>query len=146
MTGPKRSRAVRLAELFGATVVIAAMMILYKGGPVGVQAEPPSPPEPPRSPRPEIITYAVGYGLGLLLTVAAFALVHWHWASPPTALWTVFALALAQIVVHFRCFLHVTLRGPSHDDLSLILFSSVIILLMVCGTLVILFNLRMRMM
>ena len=146
MTGPKRSRAARLLDLFGAAILIAAVLALAGGERGNAQVQAPACPEPPQSPWPEIVTYAAGYGLALLLTIAAFALAHWHWASPSTALWTVFALALAQIVVHFRCFLHVTLRGPSRDDLSLILFSSVIILLMVGGTLVILFNLRMRMM
>ena len=88
----------------------------------------------------------IGYGLALLLTAVAFALVHWHWTQPSTALAIVFALALVQILVHFRCFLHVTLHGPARDDLQLIAFSTLIILLMVGGTLVVLFNLRMRMM
>ena len=96
--------------------------------------------------RPEIVIYGVGYALALSLTTVAFALVHWHWASASTALWIVFGLGLVQIIVHFRCFLHVTLRGPARDDLQLILFSTLIVLLMVGGTLVILFNLRMRMM
>ena len=39
-----------------------------------------------------------------------------------------------------------TLNGPARDDLQLIIFSTLIVLLMVGGTLVVLFNLRMRMM
>ncbi len=96
--------------------------------------------------RPELVTYSIGYALALALTAAAFALVHWHWAPAATALTIVFALALVQMVVHFRCFLHVTLRGSSRDDLQLIVFSTLIILLMVGGTLVVLFNLQTRMM
>ena len=88
----------------------------------------------------------IGYGLALLLTAVAFALVHWHLTQPSTALAIVFALALVQILVHVRCFLHVTLYGPARDDLQLIAFSTLIILFMVGGTLVVLFNLRMRMM
>ena len=106
----------------------------------------PAPIAPTASAVPELVTYAVGYVLAMTLTLAAFALVHWRWAPPSTALLIVFALALVQIVVHFRCFLHVTLRGPARDDLQLIIFSTLIVLLMVGGTLVVLFNLRMRMM
>ena len=103
-------------------------------------------PATPASLKPELVTYVVGYFAALALTLLAFALVHWHLAQPATALGIVFALALVQIVVHFRCFLHVTLRGSARDDLQLILFSTLIVALMVGGTLIVLFNLRMRMM
>ena len=42
--------------------------------------------------------------------------------------------------------LHIRLRKSARDDLQLILFSALIMILMVSGTLVILFNLRARMM
>ncbi|WP_200935914.1 cytochrome C oxidase subunit IV family protein [Methylobacterium sp. Leaf117] len=99
-----------------------------------------------QSRRSDLITYGVGYVLALGLTCVAFALVHWHWASGATALGVVFALALIQAIVHFRCFLHVSLRRTARDDLELILFSTLIIALMAGGTLVVLFNLRTRMM
>ena len=98
------------------------------------------------SKRTDLITYGVGYVLALALTCAAFALVHWHWASGTTALGVIFALALIQAIVHFRCFLHVSLGRSARDDLELILFSTLIIAVMTGGTLVVLFNLRTRMM
>jgi cytochrome o ubiquinol oxidase operon protein cyoD len=48
--------------------------------------------------------------------------------------------------VHFRFFLHIDLRRSARDDLQLILFATLLTALMVSGTLVILFNLRLRMM
>jgi len=48
--------------------------------------------------------------------------------------------------VHFRFFLHISLKKSSRHDLQLILFSILIIALMVSGTVVILLNLRHRMM
>ena len=114
-------------------------------------AGPPAPPRP--SPedlaadkRRDLLTYVIGYGLALALTLLAFALVYWRWAESPLALGIVFGLGLVQMVVQFRCFLHVDLKAQSRDDLLLILFSTMIILLMVGGTLVVLFNLRHRMM
>lgn len=98
------------------------------------------------SKRSDLVTYGVGYVLALLLTGAAFAVVTWGWVTGPTALTIVFGLALIQAVVHFRCFLHIDLRRSHHDDLQLILFSTLIVCLMVGGTLVVLLNLRMRMM
>ena len=157
MTGRGRLLASRLLKLAGVAVLIAASIALFRRGAATSGPVPTPQPLPTRSPQssalvktpsmtPELVTYSIGYALALALTAAAFALVHWHWAPAATALMIVFALALAQMIVHFRCFLHVTLRGPSRDDLQLIVFSTVIILLMVGGTLVVLFNLRTRMM
>ncbi len=92
-----------------------------------------------------LASYAIGLLLALALTGAAFACVAWRVAAPHT-LAVVFALGLVQILVHFRCFLHIDLRKSARADLQLILFSSLIIALMVAGTLVILLNLRERMM
>jgi cytochrome o ubiquinol oxidase operon protein cyoD len=96
--------------------------------------------------RREVRGYAAGYVLALALTGAAFAAVRWPSFAGGTTLAIVFALALVQVVVHFRFFLHVTLARSARDDLLLILFATLIVVLMVSGTLVILFNLRQRMM
>ena len=103
------------------------------------------------SPRPpgqssEVATYVLGYLLALALTGLAFGVVHWQRWSGPTSLAIVLGLALIQAIVHLRCFLHISLARSARDDLLLILFSSLIVILMVSGTLVILLNLRMRMM
>ncbi|MCW2362805.1 MULTISPECIES: cytochrome o ubiquinol/quinol oxidase subunit IV [Sphingobium] len=97
-------------------------------------------------PRRETRGYVLGYAAALLLTSVAFALVRWPVLASTATYALVLALALIQIVVQFRCFLHIGLKRSTRDDLQLILFSSLIIALMVGGTLVILFNLRMRMM
>ncbi|WP_298089207.1 cytochrome C oxidase subunit IV family protein [uncultured Sphingomonas sp.] len=89
--------------------------------------------------------YVTGLLLALTLTGAAFAVVHWPIADRGTTLAAIFALALVQALVHFRCFLHIGPRRSSRDDLILLLFSSLIIVLMVAGTLVVLSNLATRM-
>jgi len=101
---------------------------------------------PTDSKRDEIRSYVIGYCLALALTGAAFAIVHWPSFVSTTTLAVVLGLAFVQIVVHFRFFLHISLRKSARDDLQLILFSTLIVILMVSGTLVILFNLRARMM
>jgi cytochrome o ubiquinol oxidase subunit IV len=101
---------------------------------------------PGDSKRYEIRSYAIGYGLALALTGAAFATVRWPGFASTTTLAVVLGLALVQMVVHFRFFLHISLRKSARDDLQLILFSTLIVILMVSGTLIILFNLRARMM
>lgn len=96
--------------------------------------------------RRELTAYAIGYVLSLALTVAAFAAIRWPSAGGRATFAIVLVLGLIQMAVQFRCFLHVSLKRSSRHDLQLILFSSLIIALMVSGTLVILFNLRERMM
>jgi cytochrome o ubiquinol oxidase operon protein cyoD len=100
----------------------------------------------PRIEQRETMTYVVGYGLALLLTCVAFGLVYLHVLDGLEAFYTVLGLGLVQMVVHFRCFLHIDLKRSARADLVLILFSSLIVALMVGGTLVVLFNLRQRMM
>jgi cytochrome o ubiquinol oxidase subunit IV len=82
----------------------------------------------------------------LALTGVAFAAVRWPSFAATTTLAIVFGLALVQSVVHFRFFLHIGLAKSSRDDLQLILFSTLIVAMMVSGTVVILMNLRHRMM
>lgn len=95
----------------------------------------------------ETWTYIAGLLLAALLTGAAFLAVH-----RPALLFgartlaVVLMLGLAQAIVQFRCFLHVRLKGSARDDLLLLLFSALIIALMAGGTLVLMANLRARMM
>ncbi len=94
----------------------------------------------------ETLTYVVGYGLALLLTLAAFGLVYLHLLEGLQAFYTVLGLGLVQLLVHFRYFLHIDLQRSARADLMLLLFSSLIVALMVGGTLVVLFKLQLRMM
>lgn len=96
--------------------------------------------------RRETLLYCVGYAIAFALTAAAFAVVRWPVGSFGTTFAIVLALALVQAVVHLRCFLHIDLGRSARADLLLVLFATLIIALMVSGTLVILFNLRDRMM
>jgi len=101
---------------------------------------------PNKGKRRETWSYAIGYVLALALTGVAFAAVRWPSFAATTTLAIVFGLALVQIIVHFRFFLHISLAKSSRDDLQLILFSTLIVALMVSGTIVILMNLHQRMM
>ena len=96
--------------------------------------------------RDETRSLIVGYGVALLLTLAAFGLVALHVLTGREAFYTVLGLGLVQLLVHLRFFLHIDLKRSARADLQLILFSTLIIALMVGGTLVVLFNLHGRMM
>jgi cytochrome o ubiquinol oxidase subunit IV len=99
----------------------------------------------PEEYRGELRVYVVGYSLALLLTFAPFALVYWSALPTFWVLIAIGAFALVQSVVHFRCFLHIDPPKQKNDDLQLILFSSLILFVMVGGTIWILANLAMRM-
>jgi cytochrome o ubiquinol oxidase subunit IV len=94
----------------------------------------------------DFATYGIGYLLAVVLTLGAFACVVFRPFSQSRTLIVVFTLAFFQVLVHLRCFLHVSFKRAARDDLLLLLFSAAIIMLIVVGTLVILFNERARMM
>ncbi|NYT77214.1 cytochrome C oxidase subunit IV family protein [Alcaligenaceae bacterium] len=94
--------------------------------------------------RRELLSYVWGVGLALLLTLVPFALVHWGMMAKSALYITIGVLALAQMVVHFRFFLHI---GFTHkrEDLQLILFSALLLFIMVAGTIWIMASLAVRM-
>ncbi|QIB34641.1 cytochrome o ubiquinol oxidase subunit IV [Ancylobacter pratisalsi] len=94
----------------------------------------------------ERLSYMVGLGLALLLTGAAFALVWFELLKGGAALAALGLLAFIQALVHLRYFLHIDLARSHRDDLKLILFTVLILLLMVSGTIWILYDQHIRMM
>lgn len=94
--------------------------------------------------RRDFLSYVWGAGLALTLTVVPFALVHWLHLPHLPVLMAIGALALVQILVHFRFFLHIGFR-QHREDLQLILFSALVLLIMLAGTIWIMASLALRM-
>lgn len=94
--------------------------------------------------RREFRSYVWGFILALLLTLASFAFVYWDAAPRLTLLIVIGVLALRQMVVHFNFFLRIGLR-QKREDLHLILFSALLLIIMVGGTLWIMASLAERM-
>lgn len=89
--------------------------------------------------------YTLGLVLSIVLTMAAFGsvmtgLLPHGWAFPVLAV-----LALAQIVVHLRVFLHIDLGRQKREDLQLLLFTILLLGIMALGTLWIMADLAARM-
>lgn len=95
--------------------------------------------------RREFRSYVWGIGLALLLTVVPFALVHEVDIPRFPLLIVIGVFALVQMLVHFRFFLHIGFK-QKREDLQLILFSTLLLTIMVAGTIWIMANLAMRMM
>lgn len=94
----------------------------------------------------ELRDYAIGLASAMVLTGIPFGLVAWTRLPADTLLWTTAACGALQVIAHIRFFLHINLSKQKRDDLHLILFTFMIVLLMAGGTLWILFNLHARMM
>ncbi|MWD29254.1 cytochrome o ubiquinol oxidase subunit IV [Aquicoccus sp. SCR17] len=93
----------------------------------------------------EFVSYIKGGIASLVLTLAAFGLVAFDMVSGLGALAALGGLAIVQIVIQFRYFLHIDLQKSHRDDLQLILFTGLIVSLMIGGTLWILFDQHARM-
>jgi cytochrome o ubiquinol oxidase operon protein cyoD len=111
---------------------------------------------------PDLATYVTGFILALLLTLLAFGLVIAgvadfslepigkapgigempRWFS----IGGVIILAILQILVHLRYFLHLSFGSPQKWNLQTILFTLFIIIIMVGGTLWIMNDLNSHMM
>lgn len=94
----------------------------------------------------EFRQYVIGGALALALTLLAF----WAAIAPDVShakrSFAIIFLAVVQMAVHFRFFLHIDLKRSHRDDLHLILFTTLIIAIMITGTIWILFNQHARMM
>ena len=93
----------------------------------------------------DLFTYLSGLALAVILTALPFGLVYWH-AMTTFWLWAVIGVfGLVQAVVHFRCFLHLNPPHENVDEMLLVLFTVVILVMMAGGTIWILGNLHSRM-
>ena len=95
--------------------------------------------------RDELRTYLTGFVLALVLTLGPFALVAWGGLGRGVALGVLGACALVQMAVHLRYFLHIDLSRQKREDLQLILFSALLLIIMAVGTIWIMGNLAVRM-
>ncbi len=89
--------------------------------------------------------YIVGYGLALVLTLIAFALTATEALGLAATLTIIAILAIVQVVVHLRYFLHVDLGSSSRENILALAFAALLIFIMAGGTLWIMLDLHYRM-
>jgi cytochrome o ubiquinol oxidase subunit IV len=93
-----------------------------------------------------VLSYTVGLGLAVLLTIASFVVSQTNLLWPPGVAVGLVVLAFAQIGVHLVFFLHLG-SGPDHTNNILALaFGVLIVFLVIAGSIWIITNLNANMM
>ena len=96
--------------------------------------------------RGSLTSYLTGFVLSLILTAIPFALVMsgiWSYAATLAA---IFSAGVVQILVHLHYFLHLDTSSATRWNVTALVFTVLIIILFVVGTLWIMSNLNYRMM
>ena len=97
--------------------------------------------------RGSLKSYAAGFVLSLVLTAAAFGLaIQGGGLSRRTVLSGILFAAVVQVLVQLRCFLHLGTAARARLNVLTLVFTLLIILLFVGGTLWIMADLDARMM
>ena len=100
----------------------------------------------PEAARGTARSYVTGFGLALLLTAIPFALVAVRALDPRATLIVIAVLAIAQGAVHLHYFLHLDFSSSARNSLIALVFAALIAVLMIGGSLWIMFDLHDRMM
>jgi cytochrome o ubiquinol oxidase subunit IV len=96
--------------------------------------------------RGSLQSYLTGFVLALILTAIPFALVMRGAWSSSAALAVIFSAALVQVLVHLHYFLHLDTSSAARWNVLAIIFTLLIMILFVGGTLWIMSTLNYRMM
>jgi cytochrome o ubiquinol oxidase operon protein cyoD len=91
-------------------------------------------------------SYATGLILAIVLTILAFALVMSGALPRSATLFCIFGAAIVQMVVHLHYFLHLDTSSAARWNVFALLFTLLILIIFVGGTIWIMYNLNYRMM
>ncbi len=96
--------------------------------------------------RGSLKSYLTGFILSLILTAIPFSLVMSGAWSPHTILAGIFGAGVVQILVHLHYFLHLDTSSAARWNVLALIFTFLIMVLFVGGSLWIMHNLNYRMM
>ena len=96
--------------------------------------------------RGTLTTYLTGFILALILTAIPFYFVMSGAFSSRAMMVTIFGAGLVQIVVHLHYFLHLDTSSAARWNVAALLFTILILILFVGGSLWIMWTLNYRMM
>jgi cytochrome o ubiquinol oxidase operon protein cyoD len=91
----------------------------------------------------EFRQYLIGLTLATVLTIIPFTLV--ATVGGKVSFFALILCAILQLFVHLRFFLHLSYKGQQKEDLQLVMFTGLILLIMIGGSIWILGDLYNRM-
>jgi cytochrome o ubiquinol oxidase operon protein cyoD len=95
--------------------------------------------------RANVVSYTVGLGLAILLTIASFVVSQTNLLWPPGVPAGLIVLALAQIGVHLVFFLHIGFGPDSTNNVLALAFGLLVVFLVIAGAVGIMANLNYMM-
>ncbi len=95
---------------------------------------------------PAVRSYLIGFVLALILTAIPFGLVAYRPLPLPATVMVIIVTAILQAFVHLRFLLHLNFRQMRLGNLMTFGFAGFLIIVMIGGTLWIMFDLHYRMM
>lgn len=93
-----------------------------------------------------IRTYATGFVFAIVLTAIPFGLVIYGALSRPAVITIIIGAAVVQVMVHLHYFLHVNTSSKARWNVMALLFTTLIMTLIVGGTIWIMTHLDYRLM
>jgi cytochrome o ubiquinol oxidase operon protein cyoD len=105
-----------------------------------------APGDQPSSGPEGLLTYLIGLGLATLLTIVAFFIAGTSLVWGPSIPIALFVLAIAQMGVHLVFFLHITTGEDNVNNILALAFGILIVMLLVVGSLWIMYHLDHNMM
>ena len=101
--------------------------------------------QPQSSPHPKIESYVAGFALSVLLTLAAYTLVAGHYLAGGNLLVTVLVLAIIQLWVQLKFFLHMGSNSSQMSNLLAFISTIGMVLIIVVASLWIMTHLNYNM-
>jgi cytochrome o ubiquinol oxidase operon protein cyoD len=93
-----------------------------------------------------VLVYTIGLALAVLLTATSFWVANTSLLWPPGVALGLVVLAIAQMGIHLVFFLHITTGPDNTNNVLALAFGTLIVLLVVAGSLLIMTNLNENMM
>ena len=93
-----------------------------------------------------VMKYVVGFGSALLLSTLAYLIVVQHWfTSASVTMLVLLVLAVVQLIIQLVCFLHLSFKGRSRERTQAIMYTLLMMLVIVIGSIWVMRNLDYRM-
>ncbi|MGC4251337.1 MAG: cytochrome o ubiquinol oxidase subunit IV [Sphingobium sp.] len=97
-------------------------------------------------PHASLRDYAIGFALSVILTAIPFWLVMARPLAAAPTIAIILAFAVVQIVVHMIYFLHMTPRAEGGWSLTSLVFTVIVVVIMLSGSIWVMYHLNTNMM